>query len=165
MANGHSPAALTMEVGSQLHAHALTAAASTGPCFGTLCSALAGPAQIASPGLPALLLSVHPAAGCGSKLPCKPSPACVCQAVRKAGVKGQELPPFSALCVTVPGAAGLWEDAVKSLGRLPLSQVRRGSYVPEQSLSQPLDHGKPHVRPWPPVQRSGKAAPSQRLPA
>ena len=45
------------------------------------------------------------------------------QAVRKAGVSGQELPPFSALTVCVPGAPGLWEDAVKHFGRLPLAQV------------------------------------------
>lgn len=44
-------------------------------------------------------------------------------AVRAAGVVGPELPPFSAMTVTVPGAAALWEDTVKTWGRLPLSQV------------------------------------------
>ena len=46
------------------------------------------------------------------------------QAVRQAGVSGPELPPFSALTVTVPGAPGLWEDAVKQFGRLSLEQVQ-----------------------------------------
>ena len=38
-------------------------------------------------------------------------------------MKGQELPPYSALTVTVPGAPGLWEDAVQRFGKLSLAQV------------------------------------------
>ncbi|CAK0887557.1 unnamed protein product, partial [Prorocentrum cordatum] len=34
-----------------------------------------------------------------------------------------ELPPLSALCVTVPGAAAAWESAVATWGKLPLSQA------------------------------------------
>jgi len=34
-----------------------------------------------------------------------------------------ELPPFSALCVTVPGTAAAWESSVSRWGKLPLSQV------------------------------------------
>jgi len=34
-----------------------------------------------------------------------------------------ELPPLSALCVTVPGAAAAWEGAVAKWGRLPLAKV------------------------------------------
>lgn len=37
-------------------------------------------------------------------------------AIRAAGVEGHELPLFSALTVTVPGAAALWEDAVRMFG-------------------------------------------------
>jgi hypothetical protein len=39
------------------------------------------------------------------------------EAVRAKGVQGGELPMFSALTVTVPGAARLWEDAVGRWGR------------------------------------------------
>ena len=45
------------------------------------------------------------------------------QAVRKRGHEGTELPPDSALTVTVPGAAALWEDVTKTFGSLPLAQV------------------------------------------
>ena len=45
------------------------------------------------------------------------------QEVRKRGIGGPELPPGSALCVTVPGAPALWEDTVKTFGRLDLKQV------------------------------------------
>ncbi|BDA50498.1 Glutathione hydrolase proenzyme [Coccomyxa sp. Obi] len=45
------------------------------------------------------------------------------EAVRAQGIKGHELPADSALCVTVPGAAALWEDTVKSFGTLSLEQV------------------------------------------
>ncbi len=48
---------------------------------------------------------------------------CWAQAVRRLGHKGTELPPESALTVTVPGAAALWEDAVKTFGSLPLAQA------------------------------------------
>jgi len=34
-----------------------------------------------------------------------------------------ELPPLSALCVTVPGAAAAWEGAVSKWGKLPLAKV------------------------------------------
>ncbi|CAE8646558.1 unnamed protein product, partial [Polarella glacialis] len=34
-----------------------------------------------------------------------------------------ELPPLSALCCTVPGAAATWEAAVKRWGRLSLAEV------------------------------------------
>ena len=43
--------------------------------------------------------------------------------VRKRGIGGPELPPGSALCVTVPGAPALWEDTVKTFGKLDLKQV------------------------------------------
>ena len=45
------------------------------------------------------------------------------QEVRKRGIGGPELPPGSALCVTVPGAPALWEDTVKTFGKLDLKQV------------------------------------------
>ncbi len=49
------------------------------------------------------------------------------QEVRRRGIEGPELPPGSALCVTVPGAPALWEDTVKTFGKLSLKQVcRRG---------------------------------------
>ena len=47
----------------------------------------------------------------------------VMQAVRGKGVKGNTLPTASALTVTVPGTAAMWEDTVTHFGRLPLSQV------------------------------------------
>lgn len=59
-------------------------------------------------------------------------------AVRAAGVEGHELPLFSALTVTVPGAAALWEDAVsrwgsgsKSLGDVlqPAIQLAEGGFA------------------------------------
>lgn len=43
--------------------------------------------------------------------------------MRSRGHKGTELPPDSALTVTVPGAAALWEDVTKTFGSLPLAQV------------------------------------------
>lgn len=43
--------------------------------------------------------------------------------VAAAGVTGTELPVHSALCVTVPGAVALWEDALKAWGRQGLSDV------------------------------------------
>lgn len=43
--------------------------------------------------------------------------------MRAQGKTGTELPPDSALCVTVPGAAALWEDTVKGFGKLDLKQV------------------------------------------
>ena len=45
------------------------------------------------------------------------------QAVRTQGHTGLELAPDSALCVTVPGAAALWEDTVKNFGTLDLKQA------------------------------------------
>ncbi|KAJ1445754.1 putative gamma-glutamyltranspeptidase [Pelagophyceae sp. CCMP2097] len=36
---------------------------------------------------------------------------------------GEALPPASALCVTVPGTAMAWDDAVRRWGKLPLAQV------------------------------------------
>ena len=46
------------------------------------------------------------------------------QEVRRRGICGPELPAGSALCVTVPGAPALWEDTVKTFGKLSLTQVR-----------------------------------------
>lgn len=43
--------------------------------------------------------------------------------MRAQGILGLDLPPFSALTVTVPGAAALWEDVVKLYGKLSLKQV------------------------------------------
>ena len=43
--------------------------------------------------------------------------------MRRRGIGGPELPPGSALCVTVPGAPALWEDTVKTFGKLDLKQV------------------------------------------
>lgn len=48
---------------------------------------------------------------------------CGRQAVRAQGITGHELPADSALCVTVPGAAALWEDMVKIFGTLDLKQA------------------------------------------
>ena len=45
------------------------------------------------------------------------------QEVRKRGIGGPELPPGSALCVTVPGAPALWEDTIRAFGKLDLKQV------------------------------------------
>ena len=45
------------------------------------------------------------------------------QKARELGVKGGEFEPFSALTVTVPGAAAAWEDTVKMYGKLDLKQV------------------------------------------
>jgi gamma-glutamyltranspeptidase len=44
--------------------------------------------------------------------------------VRERGITGSELPARGALAVTVPGAAALWEDAVKAFGKLSLAQAR-----------------------------------------
>ena len=45
------------------------------------------------------------------------------QKARELGVKGMEFEPYSALTVTVPGAAAAWEDTVKMYGKLSLKQV------------------------------------------
>ena len=45
------------------------------------------------------------------------------QKARELGVKGGEFEPFSALTVTVPGAAAAWEDTIKMYGRLTLKEV------------------------------------------
>ena len=45
------------------------------------------------------------------------------QHVRSLGHHGLDMPPFSALTVTVPGAAALWEDVIKTYGNLTLKQV------------------------------------------
>ena len=45
------------------------------------------------------------------------------QKARELGVKGGEFEPFSALTVTVPGAAAAWEDTVKMYGKLSLKEV------------------------------------------
>lgn len=45
------------------------------------------------------------------------------QKAREMGCKGSEFPPFSALTVTVPGAAAAWEDTIKTYGKLSLKQV------------------------------------------
>ena len=59
-----------------------------------------------------------------------PTTAIHTQEVRRRGVEGPELPPGSALCVTVPGAPALWEDTVKTFGKLSLEQVRRRGHRP-----------------------------------
>ena len=46
------------------------------------------------------------------------------QKARELGCKGSEFPPFSALTVTVPGAAAAWEDTLKTFGKLSLREVR-----------------------------------------
>ena len=46
------------------------------------------------------------------------------QEVRSRGITGLDLPSFSALTVTVPGAPALWEDVIRSFGKLSLKQVR-----------------------------------------
>ena len=46
------------------------------------------------------------------------------QFVRQLGIDGVDLPAFSALTVTVPGAAALWEDVIKKYGKLTLKEVR-----------------------------------------
>ena len=60
----------------------------------------------------------------------------VSQAVRAKGIKGHELPPYSALTVPVPGAAALWEDVVKEFGSKSLGEVQ--SYA-SASLTHPTD--------------------------
>lgn len=45
------------------------------------------------------------------------------ECVRSKGINGHEMPPFSPLTVSVPGAAALWEDAVAQWGKLSLAQV------------------------------------------
>lgn len=45
------------------------------------------------------------------------------QKARELGVKGKEFEPFSALTVTVPGAAAAWEDTIKTYGKLSLKEV------------------------------------------
>lgn len=49
---------------------------------------------------------------------------CAVQKARELGVKGGEFEPFSALTVTVPGAAAAWEDTVKMYGKLSLKEVK-----------------------------------------
>ena len=63
------------------------------------------------------------------------------QEVRRRGIEGPELPPGSALCVTVPGAPALWEDTVKTFGKLSLRQVRRRGCRP-RTTSTTLYSGK-----------------------
>lgn len=56
---------------------------------------------------------------------------CVCVCVQKArelGVKGAEFEPFSALTVTVPGAAAAWQDTIKTYGKLTLKEASQPSY-------------------------------------
>ena len=45
------------------------------------------------------------------------------QKARELGCKSSEFPPFSALTVTVPGAAAAWEDTLKTFGKLSLKEV------------------------------------------
>lgn len=47
------------------------------------------------------------------------------QVAREKGCHGHELPAFSALTVTVPGAAAAWEDTVREFGsgKVTLAQV------------------------------------------
>lgn len=45
------------------------------------------------------------------------------QYARSQGVDGPDLPPLSAMTVTVPGAPALWEDVVKKYGSMPLDQA------------------------------------------
>lgn len=45
------------------------------------------------------------------------------QKARELGVTGGEFEPFSALTVTVPGAAAAWEDTIKTYGKLSLKEV------------------------------------------
>ena len=47
------------------------------------------------------------------------------QHVRSLGIDGLDMPPFSALTVTVPGAAALWEDVIKKHGKLTLKQASK----------------------------------------
>lgn len=55
--------------------------------------------------------------------------ACVfLQKARELGVTGGEFEPFSALTVTVPGAAAAWEDTIKTFGKLSLKEVRKVYY-------------------------------------
>lgn len=49
----------------------------------------------------------------------------VSQKARELGVTGGEFEPFSALTVTVPGAAAAWEDTINTFGKLSLKEVRR----------------------------------------
>lgn len=55
------------------------------------------------------------------------------QKARELGVKGGEFEPFSALTVTVPGAAAAWEDTVKMYGKLTLKEVQ---HIAHSSSSQ-----------------------------
>ena len=48
------------------------------------------------------------------------------QKARELGVTGGEFEPFSALTVTVPGAAAAWEDTIKTYGKLSLKEVSCG---------------------------------------
>ena len=45
------------------------------------------------------------------------------QKARELGVTAGEFEPFSALTVTVPGAAAAWEDTIKTYGKLSLKEV------------------------------------------
>ena len=62
------------------------------------------------------------------------------QAVRERGVSGSELPARSALAVTVPGAAALWEDTIKTFGKLSLAEVRRPTCLRVASANSALRH-------------------------
>ena len=48
------------------------------------------------------------------------------QKARELGVTGGEFEPFSALTVTVPGAAAAWEDTIRTYGKLSLKEVSCG---------------------------------------
>lgn len=48
------------------------------------------------------------------------------QKARELGATGGEFEPFSALTVTVPGAAAAWEDTIKTYGKLSLKEVSCG---------------------------------------
>ena len=49
------------------------------------------------------------------------------QHVRSLGINGLDLPSFSALTVTVPGAPALWEDIIRKHGKLSLGQARHSN--------------------------------------
>lgn len=53
---------------------------------------------------------------------------CCVQKARELGVTGGEFEPFSALTVTVPGAAAAWEDTAKMYGKLTLKEVSHNAH-------------------------------------
>jgi gamma-glutamyltranspeptidase len=59
--------------------------------------------------------------------------------VRERGIAGSELPARGALAVTVPGAAALWEDAVKAFGKLSLAQARPCARAQRPALGRTLE--------------------------